>query len=147
LDRQSLVDVRWLIKEWDEISKSIYEVFGSGGALVLRYMGEGVGRGYAENIRRPANLSLQKTLRFIQDYFKERALGEIVFSEIRVEENSGKVVIQETPLQNPYSRFILYGIISGFLRGVTGRRVSVREVKSDFPDLMEATFHITEDEI
>jgi hypothetical protein len=147
LDRQSLVDVKWLIKEWDEISKSIYEVFGSGGALVLRYIGEGIGRGYAENVRRPADLSLQKTLCFIQEYFEKRALGKIVFSEIRMEKNSGKIMIQGTPLQNPYSRFILYGIISGFLRGVTGKKASVREVENDFPNLMEATFHIMEGEI
>jgi len=145
LEKQSLVDIKWLIREWDEISEAIHETFGSGSALILRHVGEGIGRGYAENIKGD-ELSLQNTLKFLHDYFAQRALGKLAFAEIKMEDSSGKVIIQGTSLRNPHSRFILYGIIAGFLEEVTGKKTSIREVKNEFPAVIEAAFYLVEGE-
>jgi len=146
LEKLTPVGLNWLIREWDKISETLHRTLGSGSAFILRYIGMGIGKGYAEIIK-SYELTFHESLQFLREYFIKRALGKLNFSEIKVENVSGRVAIQETSLRNPYSRYILYGIIVGFLEEVTEKKIHVREIKNEFPALIEAKFRLTGGEI
>lgn len=134
------VEIKWIIKEWDEISDTIYEFFGSGGTLILRYIGIGIGRSYAEAIKR-YDATFQERLRTLSEYFAQRALGNLIFADVEESDLLGRIIIQETSLKTPHSRFILYGIIAGFLEGIAGKKISVKETRNNFPSELEAIFY------
>lgn len=135
--------LNWLIKEWDKISEALHETLGSGSALILRYIGMGIGKGYAENIK-GYGLTFYESLQFLREYFIKRTLGKLKFSDIKMESVSGKAEIREIKLQNPHSRYILYGIIVGFLEEVTEKKIYVQETRNEFPTLIEARFRVVE---
>jgi len=146
LEKHAPISLNWLVKEWDKISESVYKTFGSGSAFILRCVGIGVGKGYAEVIK-SYGLTFQESLQFLREYFVKRSLGKLKFSEIRMDNASGKIIIQETSLQNSHSRYILYGVIVGFLEEIAKKKIYVREIKNEFPTLIEAEFRLMEGEI
>lgn len=145
MEKIAPLSLNWLIKEWDEISESLYKTFGSGSALILRCIGSGIGKGYAEAIK-GYGLTLQESLPLLQEYFIKRALGKLLLSKM-MNNASERIIIQETGLRNPQSRYILYGIITGFLEEAVKKKIHLQEIRNDFPTLLEAKIHFIENEV
>jgi predicted hydrocarbon binding protein len=128
--------IRLDIVEWEGLTQSLIEIFGTGAIPILRQIGIGIGKKYAEKI---LESDPEQALEIFSQIFAERGWGELTFNDIKIENCSGRILITKIPFKTPNTNYIIYGIISGCLEKIFQRRIIVKEVVCG-PSYVETVF-------
>jgi len=113
------------IMEWEGITQSLIEIFGTGTIIILRQIGAGIGKKYAEKI---LESNPEQALEIFSQVFSERGWGKLTFNNLDIENCSGRILITKIPFRTPNTNCIIYGIISGCLEKIFQKKIIVKEV-------------------
>jgi len=116
--------------EWDSLSDTISDVFGTGGFVVLLQIGSGIGRRYGERVK-AAGLGVQEALLEFSRMIESRGWGRLEFEKLDFKRRCGDVVFSKNPFTTDSAPYIIRGLISGFTETVLGEKISVRKAETE----------------
>jgi len=124
------------VSEWKSISNALMEVFGSGSHIIMRQIGVGIGREYARYIKHKAEekgviLRFKEALFLFSRLFIEKGWGNMTIKDANEANLTGIIEISGKPYEISDLKYLIYGILTGFMEAFLGRRISVKEISQN----------------
>ena len=124
------------VSEWKSISNALMEVFGSGSHIIMRQIGVGIGREYAKYIKHQAEekgviLRFKEVLFLFSKLFAEKGWGNMIIKDMNEIKLTGTIEISSKPYEISDLKYLIHGILTGFMEAFLGRRIFIKEISQN----------------